>query len=119
MKGYILLGIVCLILFFLYRYAIDSPLRIDASEAKKRNFDVILDVRTDAEVGVLGGYPGAIHIPSADIERDVPNKIPNKSKSILLYCNTGQRARAAAEKMVKLGYSNVHYIAGPYTTLLH
>jgi phage shock protein E len=117
MKVYILIGIVALILFFLYRYAIDSPLRIDASEAKKSNFDVILDVRTDAEVSLLGSYPGAIHIPSTDIEREVEYKIPNKSKSILLYCNTGQRARVAAEKMVKLGYSNVRYIAGTYTTL--
>lgn len=87
----------------------DSPLRMDAAEAKRRirEFDVILDVRTDLEVQTLGAYPKSVHIPSSELKSQLPSKIPNKSAKVLAYCNSGQRARAAAETMKELGYSNV------------
>ena len=109
-------------LWWAYRYAIDSPLRIPTEEAKRRlsknQFDLILDVRTDAEVKTLGSYPGSVHIPAANIERDMPSRYPNKSIRIFIYCNTGQRSRAAAEKLQKLGYKNAVYYAGPYQALM-
>ena len=42
----------------------------------------------------------------------------NKNDGILVYCNTGQRARKAAEKLKKLGFKNVFYIASTYKTIL-
>ncbi len=79
---------------------------------------MILDVRTDAEVKTLGSYPGSVHIASADVEKEMPARYQNKSIRILLYCNSGQRSRAAAEKLQKLGYKNAVYYAGPYQTLM-
>jgi rhodanese-related sulfurtransferase len=42
----------------------------------------------------------------------------NKLDKILVYCNTGQRARRAVDIMREFGYKNVYYIEGTYKTLL-
>lgn len=109
------------ILYFLYRYAMDSPYRISTEDAKnliKNNkIDLILDVRTDAEVRLLGVYPGSVHIQSADLEKRMNFEYPDKNIRILAYCNSGQRARAATEKLKALGYKNALYIATPYQSL--
>jgi rhodanese-related sulfurtransferase len=42
---------------------------------------------------------------------------PDKSIRILAYCNSGQRARAAIDKLHALGYTNAVYIVGMHTTL--
>jgi len=39
-------------------------------------------------------------------------------RGLLVYCNTGQRARFAAEKLEDLGFKDVYYIAGHYSSLL-
>lgn len=75
-----------------------------------------MDVRTDTEVKTLGADPRAIHIPAAELDSRV-GELPDKNKDIVLYCNTGQRARAAAEKLQRFGYSKVHYIMGSYISL--
>ena len=41
----------------------------------------------------------------------------NKKRNIVVYCNTGQRARSAAEYFKSYGYENVFYIAGSYSSL--
>jgi len=108
--------------FYMYQYAVASPYRIDVTEAKKRiqnkDVDVILDVRTDLELQTLGFYPGSVHIQSADLEAEMPKKYPNKDVKIIAYCNSGQRARLATEKLHKLGYNNATYIATTYLSLL-
>jgi len=107
--------------YYSYDYAVNSRYRISPQEAKRRlrtkQFDVILDVRTDLERSTLGSYPKSVHIQSADLEREVPRKFPKKSTRILAYCNTGHRARMASEKLQALGYTNSVYIATPYTSL--
>ena len=75
----------------------------------------VIDVRTDTEWR-LGHYPGAVHIPVNKITKKTTSKLPKKG--LLVYCNTGQRARFAAEKLVELGFKQVYYIAGHYSSLL-
>lgn len=106
------------IVFLLYPYMNDK-LRISISEARNKRFDIYLDVRTKLERDTLGYYPSSIHIPSNDIEKLVSMRIRNKDAKILIYCNTGHRAKLAAEKMYKLGYKNVRYIAESYRLLLN
>ena len=119
---FLIVGILILTVAYLYRYAIDSPYYISASDAKRmienKQFDVILDVRTDLERESLGFYPGSIHIQSADLAKRMPVQFPNKNVRILSYCNTGQRSRIATEKLHELGYRNALYIATTYGTLL-
>jgi len=109
-------------LIYLYMYALGSPLRISSADAKRRirngQIDVILDVRTDLERKTLGYYPGSVHLQSADLARKMPEMFPDKNIRILVYCNTGQRARAATEKLVALGYPQSRYIIDGYKALL-
>ena len=74
----------------------------------------VIDVRTIAEYRA-GHYKGAIHIPVNKINKKTTVGLPKKG--LLVYCNTGQRARFAAEKLEKLGFEDVYYIAGHYSTL--
>jgi len=100
----------------------DSPYRIDGAVAKRRiqegEFDVILDVRTDVERATLGYYPNSVHIQSADLEEQMRRRFPDKNIRILAYCNSGQRSRAATEKLHALGYKNALYIATTYRSLM-
>lgn len=102
-------------------YTFNSPLVISAEEAKKAiaegKFPVILDVRTDIEYN-LGHYPEAVHIPTAKLADELERKLPNKTSPVLVYCNTGQRSRYAADLLKKKGYESVRYITGPYWSLL-
>ena len=106
---------------WLYNYAVNSRLRISSEEAKRRirqkEIDLILDVRTSFERDTLGFYPGSVHIESGSLEKEMETRYPNKSIKILVYCNTGQRARRAADKLIALGYTNVSYISSGHTSL--
>ncbi len=116
------LVITTIFIYYLYLYAISSPYRISSETAKNLikdgKIDLILDVRTDLERTTLGFYPGSVHIQSSDLEKVMPNKYPNKGLKILAYCNSGQRARMATEKLHDLGYTNSVYIATTYLSLV-
>lgn len=121
----VLLSII--ILFSLVAYALTSytysgKQLVDIETAKHKlhdnKYDVVLDVRTKLEYD-MGHYPNALHIPSTSITKhNTDASIPNKNATILVYCNTGQRARYASELLEKMGYNNVHYISGTYSELL-
>ena len=91
---------------------------VSSKEAKKLirsgKIKKVVDVRTIAEYRA-GHYKGAIHIPVNKINKKTTTELPKKG--LLVYCNTGQRARFAAEKLEELGFKNVYYIAGHYSTL--
>jgi len=118
----IVILLVLILIIFLYRYAMDSPYRISSEIAKELlqngKIDLVLDVRTNLERNTLGYYPGSVHIPSSDLEERMPSEYPNKNINILAYCNSGQRARIATEKLHELGYNNAVYIASTYGSLL-
>ncbi len=119
--GSILAIVTLLAIAMVLYYTFYSPLLISAEEAKKaianREFPIVLDVRTDTEYN-LGHYPEAIHIPTAKLDQMASEKLPNKNIGILVYCNTGQRSRYAADMLKAKGYKNVRYISGPYWSLL-
>jgi rhodanese-related sulfurtransferase len=85
---------------------------------KNKTIDKIIDVRTNFEHN-LGNLNGSINIPVNQINQENLNKFNiNKNDNILVYCNTGQRARYAVEKLRDLGYNNISYIEGSHLTLL-
>jgi rhodanese-related sulfurtransferase len=121
---YVFWGVIILVLIILayaYYYAMDSPYRISSEKAKQliRNnqIDLILDVRTDFERQTLGSYPNSVHMPASELSR-MYKEYPDKSIRILAYCNSGQRSRAAAEKLHSMGYVNARYIVATYGSLL-
>lgn len=114
--------IVSLFVYALNSYTYSGKQLVNIETAKQNikanKYDVVLDVRTKLEYDI-GHYPNSIHIPSTSItKQNVEKYIPNKNASILVYCNTGQRARYASELLEKLGYKNVQYISGTYKGLL-
>lgn len=118
----IVILLVIVLIIFLYRYAMNSPHRISSEVAKELlqngQIDLVLDVRTNLERNTLGYYPDSVHIPSSDLEKRMPSEYPDKNINILAYCNSGQRARIATEKLHELGYNNSAYIASTYGSLL-
>lgn len=122
MKKYALLILALVVSIFGYiaYYTFYSPYVISSEDAKQlisqNKIDVVLDVRTRMEYN-LGHYPEALHIPTAVLNEQVETMIPNKNSRILVYCNTGQRARYATDLLRAKGYKNVKYITGTYTTL--
>ncbi len=110
------------VFYYLYALATDSQWRISAAEARDKlargYFDVVLDVRTAAERRALGIYPASIHIPAGELELLMPLRYPDKGISILVYCNTGHRARLATDKLHDLGYVNAQYISSSHLSLL-
>lgn len=129
MKGFINTRILCIIMAILaalfvygsYQYAVSSAYRVSSKKAKemiqKNNIDVILDVRTDMERATLGYYPGSIHVPSADLENRMAD-YPNKDTRIIVYCNTGHRARMATDALQQMGYHNARYISSTYASMM-
>ena len=72
---------------------------------------LILDVRTQEEYDAAH-IPGAICIPNESIGEEAPAQLPDKGQLILVYCRSGNRSKQAAEKLVKLGYTNILEFGG-------
>ena len=75
----------------------------------------IVDVRTRQEFK-LGHYPGARNIPIGEINEENVSTLP-RDGAILVYCNTGQRARLGARKLRRLGF-DVFYISCSFTCIM-
>lgn len=116
----VVIPLLAILAFFMYRYAVSGFLHISAQEAQAKlaanEFDIVLDVRSNMEYN-LGHYPNAKHIPILQLSERAPKELPDLTARILIYCNTGQRSRKASEILYGLGYKNVRYISGAYTTL--
>ena len=118
---FLCIAIVMIVGYTLYRfhrYFLEGPYRVDIDKARNTKYDIYLDVRTDVERELLGEYPGSVHIPSSELSDRVEKEIPDKKKNILVYCNTGHRAKLAAEKMRQMGYSSAVYIAESFRELM-
>lgn len=74
---------------------------------------VLVDVREDREFNVAR-IPGAMHIGKGVIERDIEEKIPDTSASIVLYCGGGYRSALAALNLQQMGYTNVISMDGGF-----
>ena len=72
---------------------------------------IILDVRTIEEYKE-GHIPNAICIPNETIGEDTKNLFKDKNQLILIYCRSGNRSKQAAEKLQKLGYTNLIEFGG-------
>lgn len=64
----------------------------------------IIDVRTPEEV-VKGTIKGSISIPLDELESKIEEQVPDKNRTIYLYCLSGSRSEVAADMLTNLGYS--------------
>ena len=72
---------------------------------------IILDVRRPDEFAA-GHIPNAINVPNETIGTAEIPELPNKDQLIMVYCRSGRRSKEAAEKLVKLGYTNIVEFGG-------
>lgn len=72
---------------------------------------IILDVRRPDEYAT-GHIPNAINVPNENIGTDEISALPDKNQLIMVYCRSGRRSKEAAEKLVKLGYTNIVEFGG-------
>ena len=72
---------------------------------------IILDVRR-ADEFATGHIPGAINVANESIGTDEITELPDKKQLIMVYCRSGRRSKEAAEKLVKLGYTNIVEFGG-------
>jgi rhodanese-related sulfurtransferase len=84
---------------------------------KKGLIKHVIDVRSESEWSE-GHYANAtlLSIPDMNESSLKKNKI-NKSDNILLYCNSGRRARYASDILKSFGYKDVYYIESDYHSL--
>lgn len=89
--------------------------QINAEEAatmmEEESSYIILDVRTAQEYSEKH-IPGAINILNETINTEDIPEMPDKEQLILVYCRSGNRSKQAAEKLVKLGYTNIVEFGG-------
>ncbi len=87
---------------------------ITAQEAKQimDNEDVvIMDVRTKDEYD-QGHIKDSLLLPLDQLDDNAEEKVPDKSKKILVYCRSGVRSATAAHKLLNMGYTNIHNFGG-------
>ena len=71
----------------------------------------LVDVRAESE-WAAGHAAGALHLSKGIIERDIEERIPDRSARILCYCGGGYRSVLVAESLGRMGYTRVASVAG-------
>lgn len=85
--------------------------REKAQEMMKSEDVVVVDVRTQEEYAE-GHIPGAICVPNESIVDAQPEELPDLGQTILVYCRSGRRSKAASQKLADIGYTNVYEFGG-------
>lgn len=75
-------------------------------EKYKYNNAILIDVRSKQEYKE-GHIVGAISIPYYELWKKASEQIKNRNTKIIIYCNTGNRAKKAEKILKKLGYINI------------
>jgi rhodanese-related sulfurtransferase len=88
-----------------------KEVNIDEYQKMPRDGHILVDVREDNEWSA-GHAVGAIHLSKGIIERDVEKEIPDKSKTLVLYCGGGFRSALAADALQQMGYQNAVSLDG-------
>src|SRR5947199_648673 len=83
-------------------------------EAGRENQEIVLvDVREKHEWNE-GHIPGAIHVPRGYLELQVEEAVPEKDKTVVLYCAGGVRSLIAGVTLQQMGYQNPISMSGGF-----
>jgi molybdopterin/thiamine biosynthesis adenylyltransferase/rhodanese-related sulfurtransferase len=74
---------------------------------------VLVDVREKHEWNE-GYIPGAIHVPRGFLELQIEEAVPDKSKTVVLYCAGGVRSLIAGSTLQQMGYKDVVSMSGGF-----
>lgn len=96
---------ITLILIFLASIAWGQSDSRDINPAfNPKNF--LIDVRTPSEFQ-YDHLKGAVNIPYNKIAEDIKYFVPDKEKTIVVYCQSGKRSDIALKRLKEMGYKNV------------
>jgi cysteine desulfurase / selenocysteine lyase len=79
--------------------------------AQRLEQGVVLDVREHEEL-TSGMLPGAIVLPRGLVEKHAHEHLTDRQKPVYVYSNAGDRSALVADVLKKMGYPNVHSLAG-------
>jgi sulfur-carrier protein adenylyltransferase/sulfurtransferase len=83
-------------------------------DAGRQNQEIVLvDVREKHEWNE-GHIPGALHVPRGYLELQVEEAVPDKEKTVVLYCAGGVRSLMAGTTLQQMGYKNVISMSGGF-----
>lgn len=82
-----------------------------AVQLMNRDKAVMVDVCDSAEFA-QGHVAGSRNVPLGELENKLPGAVKNKALPVLMMCASGIRSRRAATIARKLGYEQVHTVAG-------
>src|SRR5687767_699570 len=71
----------------------------------------LVDVRERDEWDVEH-IPRAVHIPRGRLESKIEQAAPDRSRPVVIYCESGARSAFATQALEQLGYEDVRHMAG-------
>lgn len=83
------------------------------AHAMQREGAALVDVREQDEIAA-GSPEGALHMGRGYLELRIEDAVPDLDRPILTLCGGGTRSLFAAEDLKRLGYRNVHSVAGGF-----
>jgi sulfur-carrier protein adenylyltransferase/sulfurtransferase len=93
---------------------IDEITSIDAHERHETpESPLFVDVREPDE-WEEGHIPGAIHVTRGRLESRIEGLVPDKQRTLVVYCSVGSRSAFAAKALAELGYDDVVNLAGGF-----
>jgi len=81
----------------------------EVEEKRKNNNAILVDVRSTQEYEE-GHIQGAICIPSYELKYKASKILKDKTQTIILYCQTGDRSAKGFKILRNLGYTNVYNV---------
>jgi rhodanese-related sulfurtransferase len=109
--------LLALLLFFGVTCYAEIPTigKISSTELSQRLHQsgppLILDVRTPSEYA-SGHIQGAVNISHDQLEQRIDEIPGDKSREIVVYCQSGRRAGIAEKILVEKGYTNIKSLTG-------
>lgn len=97
-------AIFAAILLLLYVWKRIGQISHKAAIEHLKNGAMVIDVRTAAEY-TAGHLPHAINMPLSEVEALVARKVKDKSRVLLLHCQSGTRSSMARRRLVAMGYT--------------
>jgi phage shock protein E len=108
MKGIFVLAVVAL-LVFVFKLRAAGTLPLESAREHLKQGALLMDVRTVAEYNAKR-LTNAINIPLDQVQQELPRRMTDRSKVVLLHCRSGRRSGIAEKELRALGYTNVFNI---------
>jgi len=93
-----------------------SPTKVNEALARRREGTqdvVLIDIREKHEWNEAY-IPEAIHIPRGFLEFYIEENVPDKDRTVVLYCASGWRSLLAGTTLQQMGYNNVISMVGGF-----